>query len=150
RVLSSPLDARVLRILKRPGDPLQAGDPLVVLDANESVLSVDKLAKDLALKDNAQAQTRLALEKSLLDIEGRLTSKRLDLDSLRAELEDNRSLFKAGLISQEKLRQAELAEAKAVIELKQIEGERNNVQESNKAQLAGLALERGSLGKEVA
>jgi HlyD family secretion protein len=150
RALSSPLDARVLRILKRPGDPLQAGDPLVVLDASESVLSVEKIAKDLALKDNQQAQTRLALEKSLLDIEGRLNSKRLDLDSLRADLADNRALFKEGLISREKLRQAELAEAKAVIELKQIEGERNNVQQTNQAQIEGLALERGSLGKEAA
>lgn len=150
RALSSPLDARVLRILKRPGDPLKAGDPLVVLDASESVLGVEKLAKDLALKDNQQTQTRLALEKSLLDIEGRLNTKRLDLDSLRADLTDNRALFKEGLISREKLRQAELAEAKAVIELKQIEGERNNVQHANQTQIEGLALERGSLGKEVA
>jgi HlyD family secretion protein len=150
RALSSPLDARVLRILKRPGDPLTAGDPLVVLDASESVLSVEKLSKDLALKDNQQAQTRLALEKSLLDIEGRLNTKRLDLDSLRADLDDSRTLFKQGLISREKLRQAELAEAKAVIELKQIEGERNNVQQANTAQSQGLSLERDSLGKEVA
>ena len=150
RALSSPLDARVMRILKRPGDPLKAGDPLVVLDASESVLGVEKLSKDLALKDNQQAQTRLALEKSLLDIEGRLNTKRLDLDSLRADLDDSRTLFKEGLISREKLRQAELAEAKALIELKQIEGERNNVQQSNKAQSEGLTLERGSLGKEVA
>jgi HlyD family secretion protein len=150
RALSSPLDARVMRILKRPGDPLKAGDPLVVLDASESVLGVEKLSKDLALKDNQQAQTRLALEKSLLDIEGRLNTKRLDLDSLGADLDDSRTLFKEGLISREKLRQAELAEAKALIELKQIEGERNNVQQSNKAQSEGLTLERGSLGKEVA
>lgn len=150
RALSSPLDARVMRILKRPGDPLKAGDPLVVLDASESVLSVEKLSKDLALKDNQQSQTRLALEKSLLDIEGRLNTKRLDLDSLRADLEDSRTLFKEGLISREKLRQAELAEAKALIELKQIEGERNNVQQANTAQSQGLSLERDSLGKEVA
>jgi HlyD family secretion protein len=139
-----------MRILKRPGDPLKAGDPLVVLDASESVLGVEKLSKDLALKDNQQSLTRLALEKSLLDIEGRLNTKRLDLDSLRADLDDNRTLFKEGLISREKLRQAELAEAKALIELKQIEGERNNVQQSNQAQSEGLTLERGSLGKEVA
>jgi HlyD family secretion protein len=150
RALSSPLDARVLRILKHPGDPLKAGDPLVELDASESVLGVEKLAKDLALKDNQQAQTRLSLEKSLLDIEGRLNTKRLDLDSLRADLADSRKLFAEGLISREKLRQSELAEAKAVIELKQLEGERNNVQHANQTQVDGLTLERGALGKEVA
>ena len=34
RALSSPVDARVLRILKRAGDPVAAGDPLVELDAS--------------------------------------------------------------------------------------------------------------------
>jgi HlyD family secretion protein len=150
RALSSPVDARVMRILKRPGDPLKAGDPLVELDANSSVLAVGKLEKDLALKDNEQAQTRLALEKSLLEIEGKLQAQKLDLDTIRAELAENRHLFKEGLISQDKLRQSELAEAKAVIGLKQLEGQRDNVRQSNTATVAGLVLERDALGKEAA
>jgi HlyD family secretion protein len=150
RALSSPLDARVLRILKRPGDQLKRGDPLLELDASESVLAVDKLEKDLAVKDNQQAQTRLSLEKTLLDIEGRLQAKKLDLDAARVQLADNRQLFKEGLISQEKLRQSELVEAKAVIELKQLEGERDNVRRSNETQVAGLRLERTALSKETA
>jgi HlyD family secretion protein len=150
RALSSPVDARVLRILKRPGDTLKAGDPLVELDASTSVLAVDKLEKDLALKDNEQAQTRLALEKSLLEIEGKLETKKLELDTIRAELAENRHLAKAGLISQDKLRQSELTEAKAVIELKQLEGQRDNVRQSNATTVAGLTLERDALGKETA
>ena len=150
RALSSPLDARVLRILKRPGDRLKAGDPLVELDTSESVLAVEKLVKDLAVKDNQQTQTRLSLEKNLLEIEGKLDAKKLDLDSMRAELADSRELYKQGLISREKLRQAELQEAKAVIELKQLEGERDNTRRTNDTQVAGLVLERNSLGKETA
>ena len=42
RVLSSPLDARVLRILQRPGAQLHQGDPVVELDISESVLALDK------------------------------------------------------------------------------------------------------------
>ena len=150
RALSSPLDARVLRILKRPGDRLKAGDPLAELDTSESVLAVDKLVKDLAVKDNQQAQTRLLLEKNLLDIQGKLDAKKLDLDSMRAELADTRELYKQGLISREKLRQSELQEAKAVIELKQLEGERDNTRRTNDTQVAGLLLERTSLDKEAA
>jgi HlyD family secretion protein len=150
RALSSPVDARVLRILKRPGDPLKAGDPLVELDASLSVLAVGKLEKDLALKDNEQAQTRLALEKSLLEIEGKLQAQKLELDAIRAELAENRHLFKEGLISQDKLRQSELTEAKAVIELTQLEGQRDNVRQTNATTVAGLTLERDALGKETA
>ena len=150
RALSSPVDARVLRILKRPGDPLKAGDPLVELDASLSVLAVGKLEKDLALKDNEQAQTRLTLEKSLLEIEGKLQSQKLDLDTIRAELAENRHLFKEGLISQDKLRQSELSEAKAVIVLKQLEGQLDNVRQANATTVTGLVLERDALGKENA
>jgi HlyD family secretion protein len=150
RALSSPVDARVIRILKRPGDKLTAGDPLVELDASQSVLAVGKLEKDLALKDNEQAQTRLTLEKSLLEIEGKLQAQKLELDSIRAELAESRHLFKEGLISQDKLRQSELTEAKAVIELKQLEGQRDNVRQANATTVAGLTLERDALGKETA
>jgi HlyD family secretion protein len=156
KVTAGPIEAvitasgMVLRILKRPGDPLKSGDPLVELDASQSVLAVDKLKKDLALKDNEQAQTRLTLEKSLLEIEGKLQAQKLELDALRAELAENRHLFKEGLISQDKLRQSELTEAKAVIELKQLEGQRDNVRQANATTVAGLTLERDALGKETA
>lgn len=149
RALSSPLDARVLRILERPGDPVKAGDPLVELDISESVLAVDKLEKQLALKDNEQAKTRLSLEKSLIESEGKIDSKRLDLDTMRATLANNKRLFAEGLISQDALRLSELAEAKAVIELKQLEGELQNVRRSNATQVVGLTLERTSLDKDT-
>jgi multidrug efflux pump subunit AcrA (membrane-fusion protein) len=65
QVVSSPVDARVLRILARSGAPLTKGDPLVTLDVSEAQLAVDKLIEDQALKENEQASTRLKLEKSL-------------------------------------------------------------------------------------
>ena len=77
RVLSSPLDARVLRLLQRPGAHLKRGDPVVELDVSESVLALEKVVKDLKIKDNQQAQTRLALEKSLVDLDGRIEVKTL-------------------------------------------------------------------------
>ena len=62
RVLSSPVDARVLRILKRPGARVERGDAVVELDTSESVLALDKLQSDLQVKQNEQAERRLALE----------------------------------------------------------------------------------------
>src|SRR5215208_219858 len=94
RVLSSPLDARVLRILQRPGTPLKQGDAVVELDISESVLALDKVEKDLKIKDNQQAQSRLSLEKSLVDLDGRLEVKGLELQSAQARLEADQQLFK--------------------------------------------------------
>jgi HlyD family secretion protein len=150
RVLSSPLDARVLRLLQRPGTHLKQGDPVVELDVSESVLALDKLLKDQKIKDNQQAQARLVLEKSLVDLDGRIEVKSLELQSAQARFEDESQLFKDGLLSREALRRTELAVKQTNIELAQLRDERKNVERTTTVQLEGLALERGSLDKEAA
>jgi HlyD family secretion protein len=150
RVLSSPLDARVLRLLQRPGAHLKRGDPVVELDVSESVLALEKVMKDLRIKDNQQAQTRLALEKSLVDLDGQLEVKALELQSAEARLQGEAQLFKEGLLSRDALRRTEIAVKQAHIELAQLRGERTNAERTTSMQLEGLSLERGSLDKEAA
>jgi HlyD family secretion protein len=150
RVLSSPFDARVLRLLERPGAHLKKGDPVVELDVSESVLALEKLVKDLKIKDNQQAQTRLTLEKSLLDVDGRLAVKTLQAQSAQSQLEGDQQLFKEGLFSREALRRSELSVKQAQIELAQLREERQNTERTTGMQLEGLSLERGSLDKEAA
>ena len=150
RVLSSPLDARVLRLLQRPGAHLKRGDPVVELDVSESELALDKVVKDLKIKENQQAQSRLALEKSLVDLDGRLEVKTLQLQSAQSQLEGDQQLFKDGLFSRESLRRSELNVKQAQIELAQLREERTNAERSTGVQLEGLSLERGALDKEAA
>jgi len=148
-VVSSPVDARVVRILHRAGAELQAGQSLVELDARESALAVDRLAQNLALKQNQQARTRLELERSLNDLDSQARIKDLQLQAYRSQLARNRALSKEGLISEEVLKQSELAEAQAVVELKKIQAERDNAQRITRTTLDGLDLEMGTLRKEV-
>ena len=150
RVLSSPFDARVLRLLERPGAHLKKGDPVVELDVSESVLALEKLVKDLKIKDNQQAQTRLTLQKSLLDVDGRLEVKTLEAQSAQAQLEGDQQLFKEGLFSREALRRSQLSVKEAQIQLAQLREERQNAERASGMQLEGLSLERGSLDKEAA
>ena len=150
RVLSSPLDARVLRILQRPGAQLTRGEPVVELDVSDSELALDKVIKDLRIKENQQAQTRLALERSLVDLDGRLEVRTLELQSARARLEADQKLFEEGLFSRESLRRSELTLRQAEIEVAQLREERRNAERASSVQLEGLALERGSLDKEAA
>jgi HlyD family secretion protein len=148
-VVSSPVDARVTRILKRAGADLMPGDPIVELDTSESALAVDKLARSVAIKANDQARARIDLERSLNDLDSQATIKDLQLQTFRSQLTRNRQLAKEGLISDEQLKQAELAEAQADIELKRLQTERINAQRSAKTQLEGLALEMATLEKEL-
>jgi HlyD family secretion protein len=148
QVVSSPVDARVLRILKRTGATLKKGDPLVTLDISETQLAVDKLAQDLAIKENQQARTRLTLEKSLIDLNGQVEVKTLQLASLRSQLERDRQLAADGLLSQELLKKSELAVSQAQIELTQLEGSRENARVANGTDVRGLGLEMAKLQQE--
>ena len=147
QVLSSPVDARLLRVLKKAGTAVGAGDPIVELDVNASVLAVESLDQDLALKANQQAKSKLALENTLSELNAQFEIKKLQLESARLEHERNKQLFDEGLTSSEVLRKSEVAERQAGIELERLEASRRNAQESTKTELAGLALELAKLEK---
>jgi HlyD family secretion protein len=148
QVVSSPVDARVLRILKRAGDAVAPGEPIVELDLTGSQVALAKLEQDLALKRNLQERTRLDLQAKLADTQARWDVKKLQLESYRAQLRRHRDLHAQGLLSQETLQQSELAEAQATVELKQLEADRAAAQESTRAQLSGVALEAAQLTRE--
>ncbi|MBI4914895.1 MAG: HlyD family efflux transporter periplasmic adaptor subunit [Acidobacteria bacterium] len=148
-VISSPIDARVVRILARAGAVLTPGQPLVELDTTEARLAVERLAQNLALKENQRSRTTLDLERSLNDLDSQARSKELQLQFYQSQLARNRQLSAEGLLSVEQLRLSELTEAQAVIELKRIESERTNARQSNTAMLDGLALEMATLRNEL-
>jgi HlyD family secretion protein len=148
QVLSSPVDARVIKILKRPGAVLAAGEPILQLDLSESVLAVERLSQSMALKQNQQSKTKLDLENTLIDLQSQWDVKNLELQSLKSEVARNRSLLKEGLTSEEVLRKSELDASKAAIELKKLEAAKLNAQRSSATQREGLELEMTTLNKE--
>lgn len=150
QVISSPVDARVLRLLKTAGAILHRGDALVELDVSEARLAVDKFAQDIAIKENAQARTRLTLEKSLIDLNSQAEVKGLQLASLRSQLDRDRQLSAQGLLSAELLKKSELAVRQAEIELRQIERARDNAKVATGTEVEGLGLEMAKLRNEAA
>jgi HlyD family secretion protein len=148
QVLSSPINARVTKILKRPGDALKKGEAILELDVSESILAVEKVNQQIALKQNQQAKIRLDLDNTLIDLQSKGDIKNLEYKSAKASAARNRLLAQQGLLSEEKLREAELQEDKTAFELQQIENSKRNAQQSTKTQIAGLALEMDTLQKE--
>jgi HlyD family secretion protein len=148
QVLSSPIDARVLRILKRPGDAVARGDAIVELDTSATRLELEKIDQNIAIKANAQQSVRLDLEKTLGEIQSQIDAKRLDLKAIVARNEESRKLAASGLLSAGDLRDAELREAKTRIELDQLEGAMRSARESTRTRIEGLDLEMATLRKE--
>ncbi|MFN0123577.1 MAG: efflux RND transporter periplasmic adaptor subunit [Blastocatellia bacterium] len=150
QVLSSPVNARILKILKRPGAVLTPGEPILQLDLNESRLALEKLAQQIALKQNAEDKARLDLENTLNDLQSRWEIKQLEFKSAEAATARNRTLHAEGLLSKERLREIELVEERTGFEVRQLDEAKRNAQKSTQTHLAGLALEMKTLEQERA
>lgn len=148
-VLSSPVEARVEKILKRPGEVVKAGEEILRLDTSASRLSFERLQDQLSKKINEQLQLRLSLEKELSDLRGRIESGRLDAEAAQYRADQNRKLIADGLVSEQTLRAAEVEAKKAKIELAQLEKSVNDARRSTEAQLQGLDLDLAILRKEL-
>ncbi|MEO6325230.1 MAG: efflux RND transporter periplasmic adaptor subunit, partial [Thermoanaerobaculia bacterium] len=148
KVLASPIDARVIRILEHPGAVLAKGDAILQLDMSESVLALQKFDQGLALKENQAERTRLDLEATLASLDSQLRIKKLLLETYRSSSARNRKLFSEGLVSDELLKQSELDEARTGLELAQLEQSKSIASRSTATQIAGLSLERDTLRRE--
>ena len=149
RIISSPVDARLLRVLKRPGAALESGDPIVELDTSESQSAYERLLTDVAISDNQQAQAVIALERSLADLDGRIERKTLESEILESKATSAKQLFGEGLVAQQSLRDAELAATQARIEVAQLRSERTLAQRATDLQAAGLRLQRSALSRSA-
>src|SRR6185295_14971698 len=149
-VLSSPVEARVEKILKRPGEMVKAGEEILKLDTSASRLSFERLQDQLSKKANEQLQLRLKLEKDLSDLRGRIESGRLDAEAAEYRAEQNRKLRVDGLVSEQTLRASEVEAKKAQIELSQLEQSVRDARRSTEAQLQGLDLDLAILRKDLA
>lgn len=150
RVLASPIDSRVLRVLKRPGAAVKAGEALVELDTTQPALAVERLRKELRLKEAQASRAGLTLEGTLSALESRVKVMDLTLSTFGANLARNRKLFAEGLVSEELLRQSELDEARTRVELAQLKEQMGLARRSAEVERVSLEAELSAARHESA
>ncbi|HNJ42876.1 MAG TPA: 6-phosphogluconolactonase, partial [Acidobacteriota bacterium] len=116
QVISSPVNGRILRVLKRPGDPVRRGDAILELDVSEATLALEKLKQQIDLKQNQQAKARLDLQNTLNTLRSQWEIKNLDYEAAKASTGCNRKLKELGLLSAEQLHEA-IARSRSASEL---------------------------------
>jgi HlyD family secretion protein len=147
-VVTSPGASRVLETLHQPGDTVKAGEPILSLDQGEAKLLVERLERQVALKDNERAQARVDLESRLNDLAGQAAIKKLELESLTFEAERNRKLAADGVISGDDARKSTSDLERCRIEAEQLDLATRNAQRGLEVRLKALALEHEILVRE--
>ncbi len=150
KVLSSPIEARVLRVLRRPGALVTVGDAILELDTSASRLELERLDDRMAQKRNERKQAELTLAKTLGDVGARAERGKLDAEILEHRVRQQRRLRDEGLIAEDTFKETEVAAEKARIEQRQLAAEAEIARRANASALDGLALDLGILAKERA
>ena len=105
-VLTSPVDARVLRVRKRGGDAVEPGETILELDLSAARLALEDLDRDLALRRNDERQKRLALGRTSAPRGPRRGDDRTSR-RIASALAGRRQLCESGLVSEQELTVAE-------------------------------------------
>ena len=148
QVISAPVESRVLRIVRRPGDRVRAGDELMELDTAASRLDVDRVAGSIALKESEAAQKGLQVEEKIATLHAQIEQKKLDADIYRYKAQQNAKLHKEGLVSEQDDLAAATAAKKAEIELAQLKDALVRAQRAGAAEVNMVRAQLDTLRKE--
>ncbi len=147
-VISSPVEARTLRIQHRAGDRLHAGDAILTLDTSATKLDLDKLNDAVAQKESALAQARLKAEEDIASAGAALEQKALDSDILKLKAVQNQRMHAEGLVSAQDELVAVTAKKKCDIEIAQLRDALARVHRTTQAQIAAVQLDLRTVQKE--
>ncbi len=136
RVVSSPVEARVLRIERRAGDRVNAGDALLTLDTAATQLEVARLADQLSKQQSASDELRLRLDETIATLRAQIEQKKLDTEIARYLAQQRGTLRSEGLIAEQDALAAAATSKKAQIELRGFEEALARAQRSREVQLA--------------
>jgi HlyD family secretion protein len=148
QVVASPMDGRVLKLYKRSGDCVSQGDTILQMDTGTLQEDLDRATQNLAPKQKELAKTRSDLDKLLTGIKEQQETKNAEIQDLRAKVEQNRNLFKDGVIAAGDVRRAEEEQARAEAEFRQLEDSKRNAESLTRAQDEQLSMEIDILEKE--
>lgn len=121
RVVSSPVEARVLRVERRAGDRVNAGDALLTLDTSASQLEAARLGDQVAQKESEQTELRLRLDEQVASLRAQIEQKKLDAQIVHYSAAQKSTLRKEGLIAEEDALAAAALAKKTDIELRQLD-----------------------------
>ncbi len=147
-VISSPVEARTLRIQHRAGDRLHPGDAILTLDTSATKLDLDKLNDAVAQKERALAQARLKAEEDIANAGAALEQKKLDSDILTLKAAQNTRMHAEGLVAAQDELVAVTAKKKSDIEISQLRDALARTRRTVQSQIAAAQLDLQTAQRE--
>jgi HlyD family secretion protein len=149
-IISSPIVASIKNVIKNAGSSVNAGESILALDKSTTANELEKQKFQLESKKNNIRKLKLELDKSFYDIRSNNDIKQLRINSLIAEVENAKRLYKAGGGTQEDIDKAELNLKVAGLEKQQLENEIKNKQQTMQVEMRESEIEAAIQQNSVA
>jgi HlyD family secretion protein len=149
QVVSSPVEARVLRVGRRAGAVVRAGDELLTLDTAATRLEAERLEERLTQKVSENERLLLGLDETVATLEAQLEQKKLDAEIFHHTATQKQKLRAEGLTTDQDALAAQAAAKKSDIEIRQIEEASRRAKRSRDVQLAAAHTDLSFVRREA-
>jgi HlyD family secretion protein len=140
-IITSPVQSAIRDVFIDAGSRVQAGQQVIKLDKNLVQAAYDKGRFMLESKQNNLRKLKLELDKSYFDLKSSNDIKQLRINSLVAEVENAKRLFKAGGGTRENVEQAEMDLKVAQLEKTQLENDIRSKQQTMQVEMRESEIE---------
>lgn len=147
--LSSPVNAKIEQVLFNAGESVLAGQSILRLNKEASLLAFEKLNEEQHVNRNKINQLSLGLQKSLSELKTQYSIKQMKISSLETAFGHEQSLLAIGGSTDENVKQARLTLNVAQLELTQIKNQINNQKATMQADLKSLGYEINIREKDI-
>ena len=147
--ISSPVSAKIEQVLFNAGEKVLAGQSVLRLNKEASLLAFEKLNEEQHVNRNKINQLSLGLQKSLNELKTDYAIKQMKISSLETALDHEQSLLAIGGSTDENVKQARLTLNVAQLELTQIKNQIENQKATMQADLKSLGYEINIREKDI-
>ena len=149
-VINSPIHSRIVEVYRKGGDSVDVGTPILKLDLQSTETAYKKLLDQEQMKRYQLEQLRINNETQLSNMAMNIKVNAMEMSRKEVELRNERYLDSIGSGTTDKVRQAELAYNRGVLELEQLRQQYENEKKVKDAELKVKELEFTIFTRELA
>ena len=149
-IINSPINSRIIEAYRKGGDSVDVGTPILKLDLQSTETAYNKLLDEEQMKRYQLEQLKVNNETHLSNLAMNIKVSAMELSRKEVELRNERYLDSIGSGTTDKVRQAELAYNKGMLELEQLRQQYENEKKVKAADLKVKELEFNIFSKGLA
>ena len=149
-IINSPINSRIIEAYRKGGDSVDVGTPILKLDLQSTETAYNKLLDEEQMKRYQLEQLKVNNETHLSNLAMNVKVSVMELSRKEVELRNERYLDSIGSGTTDKVRQAELAYNKGMLELEQLRQQYENEKKVKAADLKVKELEFNIFSKGLA